>query len=741
MTWCILFIYLLLSLNCQETSHLQGSLGDYAPHKTLMVYDHSVCLSSMQHISLKQTIMYTFLCIQNMLTHCLVKKPVGYSETIQNNLLKLRNSSYCGSIWLKDKPRISLNKHILLQVRRALNIRLNFLHFHFYLTKYVLCHQHGLVISFTKFQSVNYCGLRIPWNVIVNNHQIYLQLVLEEFKDYHLQLYYSGFQNNWISNVAKITSIYQDTSFLNHIIPSFIFFYESYEWYVMSHQENYFEIEMELINTQRLKLIIHDGPGPLSPIIKDIKNRTTSGIERSQTSAFWTYIKIKTSNVNLNLSVYIGIIAVNHANNKQKTDSCSTITYQKGVIESRSRYMKNILCMKTTDISPFYAMMYIKRFRFYGPNMMVQFSDSECQYGGLTIQFGGRKQQFGFCDGLDNHVIRSSHRSFTFIVVWFFGYSSGYITAYLQKSLCQFFYSEFYLSKARLLLPHLLHKPTSLYSCGYVVSPALQNQYQRRFVVGLGPPSMGAAGIKVVKANTLIACDPYFFQVKTDNNLTIHIKSVSFENWPLTLAPSVSHYLYKMTDTITLSFDYLHTASVSLPYICEPGRTRTQLAVLINISNCFHHKSLDRIYPLVHNNIPSLGYNCRTTVYDFTPTAKGSKGYTNFIYKDNSYNHSGHEVSVTYLKCPLECRHYRYSTFVRSVDQTTVLEYTANVGQPTDTGSYHRGFRVEILTPNPVCDKHHKCQLELRISWSQYRPSLIHMKTTLPSTYHFHSKR
>ena len=137
---CILLTYVLITVNHLEASHLQGSLGDYKQQKIMLLHDHIVCFKTIQHYSLRQTIMCGLLCMRSMFKHCLMKSPVEYSGTIKSFLLKMRNSSYCGSIWLKEKPRVSFRETILLEVKRRYNIRLNLLALSLFLDKVCLMH-------------------------------------------------------------------------------------------------------------------------------------------------------------------------------------------------------------------------------------------------------------------------------------------------------------------------------------------------------------------------------------------------------------------------------------------------------------------------------------------------------------------------------------------------------------------------------------------------------------------------
>ena len=95
---------------------------------------------------------------------------------------------------------------------------------------------------------------------------------------------------------------------------------------------------------------------------------------------------------------------------------------------------------------------------------------------------------------------------------------------------------------------------------------------------------------------------------------------------------------------------------------------------------------------------------------------------------------------VGYSKCPMNCRHYIYSIFVKMMDNKTVRRYTTNVGQYTYTGKYHRGLRLTISPPDPLCDQHMQCQLQLIIYHGRFTNNAIDT-THQESTFHFYDKR
>ena len=344
----------------------------------------------------------------------------------------------------------------------------------------------------------------------------------------------------------------------------------------------------------------------------------------------------------------------------------------------------------------------------------------------VVVQFNGRKQQHEFCESLYHYTLHSNNKSLTFIVVWFSGYSHGELTASLSASDCSTFYAQFYLPKPALSLPNILHRPIVDLShiCEIFICPAPQNPHQNRCIVQLGPHSLGTTSLSIIYLYTLNTCDSKF---KYGHTSEISLKYIALNNWPLNLTPNISHTYHNISDDIVMEFDYLHMANISVGYMCQPEMTRMQMAIVFKQSSCKQGQR-GQLKKLVVNKIPSLHGACSDLTHYFTPTSMDSEGYLNFLYKDTGQINEGIDFMVSYSKCLMNCRNYRYSIFVRMVDNETTHRYTTHVGQYTYTGKYHGGFRLTISPPNPMCDQHLQCQLQLTFARGRF---INHVMTTI----------
>ena len=246
------------------------------------------------------------------------------------------------------------------------------------------------------------------------------------------------------------------------------------------------------------------------------------------------------------------------------------------------------------------------------------------------------------------------------------------------------------------------------------ICPALVNNYQKIYNLKFGPPSFGTTRISLAALQTLSTCDPNYSGNNPHDKLMINITLVASDEWPFGLPTTTNPARYPYSHNFNLNFHYSHSATVSLPYVSIPGFTRTQKAVIVKTSSCAASGGDAIQKHLVINGIPSLHGNCYANKYIVKFTTKRRKRYLSFIYKDTgSINLNSYLLDVVYHKCPTECRQYRYRTLVKGVDKNVVLEYTANVEQPTYVYPHHRGFKIMILTPKSLCSQHLQCELQV----------------------------
>ena len=710
-----------------NSDYEKGSQKNYSPQKILMLSDYSSGFTKIKHLSVKHTLTEALLWVKYSLFHCILTTPIAYSRQLNKDaILSLTKSLLCGSIWMQEIPISNIKEDILMDVKTAHNIHLSILQLYFITQSPRLCHQHGIGFSYDKLKNEYYCGVRLPWTFITHGNTLALHIVITKFKAYSLQLHYFSFHPSWISLKSKVVTIYNNY-FLSLDVSMYFYKVNTNEFYVMSHKQEFLEIFVRLVSIKTIHMRIHDGPGSLSNAILEINNSQITTNQLIETSAYWAFIHIVILDFNRGSSFVLDITA---SHNRKRVEACRN----EREIAAKSNKFKNTVCMDRV-VYPNRNMLLIlsiDAFLFSGPNMATDLSDSVCQYGGLLVQFYGHNQ-YEFCEPLQNYDVYTGLNAFVYILIWFSGYSRGTFEANLNPSDCKVYYPEFGVLE-------LKDAPVFACSIYYAQGPHLQGQNHS---LQLGPPALGSARLSITQVQTLDACEPAVSNLISGSDLKITIQTESFEKWPLhTIRRETESRIYKIThdfaDDVVKNVDYLNFVVVSLPYICTHNLTRVKLGLALTVSKCFDdHMGNLRILSV--NRILNLDNECLGTTLNFKPTGMGIYNFNTFLFLDNGYVNSGHEITVRYVKCPLECRNYRYNTFVISEDSKTVYEYTADVGQSTSTGHYHRGYKVSILVPDKLCSQHISCTLELYF-WK----ILIRNKDRAHDHYptlHFHGRR
>ena len=468
----------------------------------------------------------------------------------------------------------------------------------------------------------------------------------------------------------------------------------------MSRKHNYLKIHMTVNKISKGYLVIHDGPGPLSPLLLDVEDLQTVSSRRVQTSAYWTFIRVQLQDLNVNAALSLHI-TTDH--NMRRGILCTNLN--KGSIAAISNIRRNTVCMDNIYNRYEFIILYVEKFIFSGPNMMTYLSDPVCQYGGLLVYFNDGTNHYDFCESLHKYKIYTGANSLTFILVWFSGYSRRNLTTFLKISDCKHYYHEFSTSINTF-------KKHNIHACRIQVCPALQQRNRRDFVFRLS--QIGPADITLRRFNTLISCEPGYAEATLEHKSIIRFSAWAFDDWPLSVRSNICHSIHNVTTIVVKKFDYLVSAIIRLPLICKLDMTRVQMAVFLRQSKCNLFPDGEvRQMPVV--NIRGLMFSRGKKIYEFTPTGKGPKNYVNFVYTDNGHINIGALINVIYSSCPIECRNYRYSVYVRSKDNKTVLQHTAYVGQKLTAGHNHRGYRVSIIKPDQLCSQHLNCVLQLAV--------------------------
>ena len=192
-------------------------------------------------------------------------------------------------------------------------------------------------------------------------------------------------------------------------------------------------------------------------------------------------------------------------------------------------------------------------------------------------------------------------------------------------------------------------------------------------------------------------------------------------NWPFgVINDTYTSRRYDRSQKSFYPFRFLQMANITFPLGCDKDSPWQQMSMSVQVSVCSERSF--RLVNMVANNIPLFSDDCLKFSYTVVAAKKHTTNYQNyhtFKYKDTGEITEGHDVFVGYVSCPIVCRNYKYSVFVKDTDEKTIIELTSPVGRIIFTGFYHRGFLVSIIYPDKMCLKQF-CILSVHIDKPVY---------------------
>ena len=740
LSWIFCLLY--LTVATINTQHLTGSLEKQVEQKYNVFLDVNACTFKTHMSSLVDAFTSLHLCIKKQLFHCYFTNPSRNATGVSISTTP-RNVPYCGSMWIQDNPAVSFWKEILIEMKDGHHIQLNMVLFKFSFYRHMLCQSHSISFVSEDFSTEAYCGVRVPWTLIIQNHRVFLRFSISNNKEYYFKLFYSSFHPNWISNLARILkSCHPPWSSINYfslLLDMFEVNIVQYRYYIFARQYDRLSIFVALRDLLNIRLRIHDGPGPLSNELAHFTRAKNDKDIFVQSSAYSAFLLIEPVDFRQNASVTFHI----RLPKKVATFRECATTFHKGSIRVMSNEWRTIACVYTfnTSSSKYWGIS-VSFFEFYGPNMVTDLPTYPCQYGGLGIEVEQKGRALLTCENVQDITIHSQYKGLTLHVAWFSGYSRGQLSAVIKRTYCKYIYAN--LSPP--IGPHndnlgtILKHDSVSDVCSFLVCPPSPNYEQSKCVIRLGPPHIGPALIKVFLQDYLDPCTPESYSVNDDITLT----AVLSMDWPFISSKTISYQRYFLTRKFLANtsntYTYLFNATITVPHLCFGAKPYKQLAVRLTVSTCSVTALGHQPIIMIANNIPGLTDHCLNVVIKFIFAAENNtktenypnnfiypptEAYENrfglvkfrdFYFAESGYVYKTHEVRLIYSKCPTECRTYKYTTFIRSMDNTTVIEYTSKVGDYTLIQENHRGFRISISVDQAQCEAHLTCLLELSVA-------------------------
>ena len=682
-----------------DTMYFTGFTKQHITKMKFLFKDLDFCMRVQVPLSLSSGFKKHLICIEKQLFHCLLRG-IPNSE-------KRFGQLYCGAISLNQHEVVSSDILLFIEVIKGHILHHEVLKFNFRTSPIISCGAHGLTVSYKGYISMNFCGRRVPWTMIVSSDKSYLHLVIQKYLHYEISIFYSSLNKDWIRHFLYIRLLYSlnETLIYKKATKNFAHYYIA--------TENNKHIYLNLLIRGRLNgsIIVKDGPGRLSNTILDLHNTNSSENAVTKTSAFWAFVEIYLVDIEIELRF---------------VESTHIDCYHRGQIDIQqtSKYRKNEVCAIFIQVRRVFLRLTVKNFVFDGPDKLTGLSSSLCQYGGLYVKFDYADRGFEYCQDINDLDIYSQHDVLYITLVWFYGYSSGYFTGAVDTTDCQTLYIEH--DSPDFVYQHdVTVKLWSPPNCHVAVCPPMHSETQKSCTVKLGLSSLGPTSLKIKTINTLQPCDTRVRHRFASYELDVNYAT----KWPFGLVntTSISRKLYD-NNTNVHNFDFLHFAKVKMTLMCIKDSPRKQIAVLVMKSVCESVK-LNFLYSIV-NNIPALSDSCLQISYQFVAVKRQKKlenNHHHFIYKGDGHITTGHKIIVCYKSCPTKCRSFNYSVFVKSAHDKTVIEYTTQVGHDIFTGYYHRGFSVHINLPENDCRKE-ICHLSLSIHKSKHQIGTDHYK-------------
>ena len=715
-----------------------ASTGGFIKQKTLMLQDIATCISQEQPLSLSQQRTQQFVCVNKMLSGCLLREsttpqPAGEESTY-------RSGAYCGALVRNTKTTLFTASTIILSVMKGYFIHTQFLIFQFWSPMYTSCRQHGIII-FLEGRGELFCGKRPPWVISSLSQKLSVDIVIMDQKEYALTFFYSGYRAQWIKTYSYEVNMHLSSGALVNVelpLEHMVVGVTSYTYCIMTHHNKRVYVEVYWDLFVKSELVIYDGPGVKSSKLLQVYTNTR-GNTIAQSSAFLAFFKITTHQGFVrNSSMFVNVYNVD---NTDRNVQC--IQLRRRLFSIKAFNYNNTVCSGKYKLSRGFMTITFRDLNFSGPNNIMGDMPDPCHYGGVVIEFVKEGKRVKYCNNIKNMSVYSNSWLY-FTIIYFSGYSTGHLSGEINKDDCPTFYAELRppgdLYKADIRL-----KINAALPCQIIVCPPLVNASQKTCTVELGPDPIGTITIRSGQQHTLGQCDPHLEEL-TEEQTSYNITTTITKEWPFGLPIQQRDINYTLGKEKFIK--YLHNGTISINMLCiEKHALRHQTYVFLEISICRKREEYHRYERLDSNNIPALSESCLNYIYTFTPVKQipSSKNTYDFIYKGRGYENvnTGHIVDVEYVSCPNECRKYKYSVLVRE-SYYTIREYTSEIGGETFTGYYHRGFMVSVMPPISSCNNLEVCSLSVQIKKLSHQIGVfppLPLKLRLGSTlYYFASK-
>ena len=667
----------------------------------LLMHDIVNCLVAGRHYSHSIVDMSKNIrqCFRKHLYHCVKSKIHKNTNDVKNHVVLFDKNIHCGKVVLHPMAVVSRGLENDLRIRNTKGyiIHVNMLLFDFEWCS-LGCRSHGMGISDSAGdKTVWFCGRRIPWTIVLRGDevQIHIQVVHGKYKN--AMFFYSKLKTNWVkyytAHIHNHPAIQQ--SWYNFRDNSHVGVYHIryYNIYIIA-------LPMQVIHlyssalTSDVDLAFYDGPGLLS---KKMFSRYYNGVT---TSAFRAFVSVGIHvSENITLKIQAKERRVGEALN-----GCIVNSYDLRV-HAWSTLNAGMICYTEILIRGTALKLFLRRFDFVGPSMLDSSGDlDDCQYGGLFLNI--QQKTVAICDYKYEHVIFNDEPSLILMLLWYKGYSAGYIEGELYAESCVTTYLD--LKPSLSTINQIMMRPEDM--CRRVLCPSLNYNGQACHITfNVTDRAIGVADVGMHAYSTLYACvglSDYY-------NKTYRISALSSREWPFSRIEQYN--ISKAIHQGQTEFIYLSLLNISIPYVCQRENTLHQLGVVLHRTSCVVNEFKRPIYGKVRiGNVTmfEMTKECISISYPVKPDET-----TYLIYFARKTRHTGVNILFDYnIQCPKGCSNNMYVLKVWDKLNNETRLYNSSISSSLMfTGYFYDSFIVQIIPPANPCHSVSGCSLGVYI--------------------------
>ena len=593
----------------------------------------------------------------------------------------------------KDTQHNTLN----VQIMQGFKIQFHFLIFHFEWRKLAYS---GVSISgdiYNKGKMTTYfTGVRQPWKMIITNSNAQVTISNFAYLTFSLDMYYIACKMTWFNSLQ-----YENSSFIPeighiNIFPSFRHPHKEYMGFSYSFIQIDFKpiiFSIRSMVKSNAHVVIFDGPGAKSRHLLRIGNLDSYTSKPIATTTFHAYIYVTFM---LTSDILPKTLLVNfHPRPRFVYQICN----KQGTFHIASNPRYNSICtisFRTNNV--FHIHLRIFRYVYIGLPLIFTTGNrvSNCQYGGLH-HFPNIHESV--CQNMTELTFFYNKTIEYVLVVWLHGYSGGSILAQFSITGCV---------PINLDRHVLIYNQTTVIDdnehCRYYIWPSPLSPHHSKYSLSIEIPGrpVGTVSMNLALINTGDKCVTGF---GSKGERFINVSTLSYTNSQMgrneTEFTTISIHEGLIYNGFSRFFEYLISAEINLPLLCQTGNPFWKPNFKLKIATCLgelYLPGMHGVMPLSVNKIVGMTKPCENNLFWF-----GS--FDTVIYhEDYNKNHTGYHIDVDYGdNCPAICKNYTYTLKVYHRYNNRVYIYSANVGDYMLTEMNHQGFWLKINTLDTSC--------------------------------------